>query len=93
MALELSEHNITVNTIACGAVRTDINKEQIEKFPGCVERYSSLVPLGRWGKAAEVAYAAVFLSTSPDSDYITGTTVTVDGGVMLNNLWAQNKVD
>lgn len=93
MALELSKYNITVNTIAAGAVPTDINKQQIIKFPGCVERYSSQVPLGRWGKPEEIAYAAVFLSTSPDSDYITGSTIFVEGGIMINNCWSQNKID
>jgi len=93
MALELSDYNINVNLIASGGVRTDINKQQIIDFPGCVERYSSIVPLRRWGKPEEIAYAAVFLSTSPDSDYITGSTIFVEGGIMINNGWFMNKID
>jgi len=93
MALELSGYGITVNTIASGAVPTDINKQQIINFPGCVERYSSVTPIGRWGKPEEIAYAAVFLSTSPDSDYITGSSIYVEGGIMINNCWAQNRLD
>ena len=93
MALELCNYNITVNTIASGAVPTDINKQQIIDFPGCQERYSSVTPLSRWGKPEEIAYAAVFLSTSPDSDYITGSSIYVEGGIMINNCWSQNKVD
>lgn len=57
------------------------------------ERYSSITPLRRWGKPEDVAYTAVFLSTSPDSDYITGCTIFVDGGVMINNAWFINKID
>lgn len=93
MALELSEHKINVNAVASGAVPTDANKQQIIDFPGCVERYNSIVPFGRWGKPEEIAYAVKFLSTSPDSDYITGTTIFVDGGLMINNIWFQNKTD
>jgi len=93
MALELCSYKINVNLIASGAVPTDINKQQIINFPGCIERYSNVTPIGRWGKPEEIAYATVFLSTSPDSDYITGSTIYVEGGIMLNNCWSQNKVD
>ena len=93
MALELCSYKINVNLIASGAVPTDINKQQIIDFPGCVERYSSVTPLGRWGNPEEIAYATVFLSTSPDSDYITGSTIYVEGGIMINNCWSQNKID
>ncbi len=92
MALELSNNKINVNLVASGAVPTDINKQQIIKFPGCIERYSNVTPLGRWGKPEEIAHATVFLST-PDSDYITGSTIYVEGGIMINNCWAQNRVD
>jgi NAD(P)-dependent dehydrogenase (short-subunit alcohol dehydrogenase family) len=93
MALELSEHNINVNIIGSGAVPTDINQQQREDFPGMEERYENITPLGRWGKPEDIAHLAVFLSTSPDSDYITGCTIFVDGGVMINNTWFINKVD
>ncbi len=84
MALELSEYRINVNTIAAGAVLTDINKEQVEKFPGLVERLNKIIPLHRWGTPEDVGKAAVFLSSS-DSDYITGSTIFVEGGIMINN--------
>lgn len=93
MALELSDYNINVNIIAAGAVPTDINKQQRIDFPGMEERYSSITPLRRWGKPEDIAYTTVFLSTSPDSDYITGCTIFVDGGVMINNAWFINKID
>jgi glucose 1-dehydrogenase len=84
MALELSAHQINVNTIAAGAVITDINKEQVEKFPGLVDRLSRIIPLQRWGTVEDMGKAAVFLS-SGDSDYITGSTIFVEGGIMINN--------
>jgi len=93
MALELSDYNINVNIIAAGAIPTDINEQQRIDFPGIEERYSSITPLRRWGKPEDIAHTAVFLSISPDSDYITGCTIFVDGGVMINNAWFINKID
>lgn len=84
MALELAEHNINVNIIAAGAVITDINKSQIEEFPGVIERLNKIIPLHRWGKPEDMGKAAVFLASS-DSDYITGSTIFVEGGIMINN--------
>lgn len=84
MALELAAHKINVNTIAAGAVITDINKEQIEQFPGLVERLEKIIPLQRWGTVEDMGKAAVYLA-SPDSDYVTGSTLFVEGGIMINN--------
>jgi 3-oxoacyl-[acyl-carrier protein] reductase len=44
------------------------------------EAFKSVVPLGRYGKAEEVAAAVAFLA-SPDASYITGATLSVDGGL------------
>lgn len=84
MALELAEHGIKVNTVAAGPVITDINREQVEKFPGLVERLEKIIPLHRWGTAEDIAKVAVFLASS-DSDYVTGSTIFVEGGIMINN--------
>ena len=84
MALELAEYGIKVNTVAAGPVITDINREQVEKFPGLVERLEKIIPLHRWGTAEDMAKAAVFLASS-DSDYVTGSTIFVEGGIMINN--------
>ena len=92
MALELSEYKINVNIIAAGAVVTDINKEQVRKFPGLVERLSKIIPLHRWGTPEDMGKAAVFLSSN-DSDYITGSTIFVEGGIMINNGMMINIVD
>ncbi len=84
MALELAEHNINVNTIAAGAVATDINVEQRKMFPGLIERLSKIIPLHRWGTVEDMGKAAVYLASS-DSDYVTGSTIFVEGGIMINN--------
>ncbi len=92
MALELAEHKINVNTIAVGPVITDINREQVEMYPGLVERLNKIVPLHRWGTPEDMGAAAVFL-VSPDADYITGSTIFVEGGIMINNGMMINVVD
>lgn len=92
MALELSDYGINVNTIAAGAVITDINREQTEMFPGLVERLNRIIPLHRWGTVEDMANAAVFLSSS-DSDYVTGSTIFVEGGIMINNGMMINVVE
>jgi len=60
MALELCENKINVNTIAAGAVITDINKVQIELYPGLEERLNKIIPLHRWGTPKDMGKAAVF---------------------------------
>jgi len=92
MALELAEHKINVNTIAAGPVITDINREQVEMYPGLVERLNKILPLHRWGTPEDMGAAAVFL-VSPDADYITGSTIFVEGGIMINNGMMINVVD
>jgi len=92
MALELCEYQINVNTIAAGAVITDINKTQVEMYPGLVERLNKIIPLHRWGTVADMGKAAVFLA-APDSDYITGSTIFVEGGIMINNGMLINTVE
>ena len=92
MALELAEHKINVNTIAAGPVVTDINREQVQLYPGLVERLSRILPLHRWGTPEDIGAAAAFL-VSPDADYITGSTIFVEGGIMINNGMMINVVE
>lgn len=79
LALELAEHGITVNSIAPGEISTPMTGQdnadpREQSRPG--------VPLGRTGDAQEVATAVSFLAT-PAASYITGTSLPVDGGLML----------
>jgi len=92
MALELAEHKINVNTIAAGPVITDINREQVELYPGLVERLNKILPLHRWGTPEDMGAVAAFL-VSPDADYITGSTIFVEGGIMINNGMMINVVE
>ncbi|HET9804144.1 MAG TPA: SDR family oxidoreductase [Candidatus Acidoferrum sp.] len=85
IAADLAPRNIRVNVVAPGAIKTPIWKrgaraaiptEQAskeEKF------FSSVVPLGRWGEAEEIAKAVLFLA-SDDSSYVNAVELMVDGG-------------
>ena len=81
MAQELAPLGIRVNSIAPGAIRTPINSSAWSTS----EAYSELmklVPYGRIGEPEDVARAAAWLA-SDASDYVTGTTLFVDGGMTL----------
>lgn len=79
LAIELAPYNIAVNNIAPGAIETPINAKLLND-PKQLQGLLANIPLGRLGKPADVAGAAVFLA-SADADYITGATIFVDGGL------------
>jgi glucose 1-dehydrogenase len=84
MALELAEHKINVNCIAPGAIKTSMNKVLLDD-PRLEAEMNSKIPWGRMGEPEEVAKVALFLA-SEDSDYITGSTIVIDGGLSLGQL-------
>jgi glucose 1-dehydrogenase len=82
LAIELAPFNITVNNVAPGAIETPINTALLNdkaKLSALLDN----IPLGRLGKPSDVAGAILFLA-SADADYITGTTIFVDGGLLWN---------
>ncbi|MEO6907897.1 MAG: glucose 1-dehydrogenase [Abditibacteriaceae bacterium] len=79
MAVDLAPHQINVNNIAPGAIATPINQSVLDN-PIEKKHAISEIPWGRFGKPEEVANVAVFLASS-DSDYVTGSTYYVDGGL------------
>ena len=84
LALEWARHNIRVNAIAPGPIESPGAAKQLWNSPQAVERIRQMVPLGRWGRASEVADAVAFL-VSPLAAYITGETLTVDGGAWMGH--------
>jgi glucose 1-dehydrogenase len=82
LSIELGPYGITVNNIAPGAIETPINTALLND-PRELKALLDNIPLGRLGKVKDVAGAAVFLASS-DADYITGTTIVVDGGLTWN---------
>lgn len=82
LAVELAPHGITINNVAPGAIETPINTKLLND-PEKLGTLLQNIPLKRLGKPEDVASVVAFLA-SPDSDYITGTTLFVDGGLLWN---------
>jgi 3-oxoacyl-[acyl-carrier protein] reductase len=77
LAVELAPRGIRVNAIAPGAVETELSRAAWT--PADREGYFHLTPAGRLGQPEDIAQAVLFLC-SPQSDYITGQVLAVDGG-------------
>jgi 2-dehydro-3-deoxy-D-gluconate 5-dehydrogenase len=80
MAIELAPHNIQVNCIAPGWIETAMTAA-VHKMP-LYDEVLSRAPAGRWGQPDELAGTAVYLA-SHASDFVTGTTIRVDGGYAI----------
>lgn len=76
MAMDLRHQGICVNALLPGSIATPLNQQAVDD-PAVDWGRETLV--GRWGRADEIAKAALFLA-SDDSDYITGSELKVDGG-------------
>lgn len=81
MAQELAPKKIRINSIAPGAIRTPINRLAWET-PAALQALLTLIPDRRIGEPEDIARTAVWLA-SDFSDYITGATIFVDGGMTL----------
>jgi 3-oxoacyl-[acyl-carrier protein] reductase len=79
-ALEFSGYGITVNGVEPGNIMTEAIREQ--RGPEFIKSMEDAIPLGRLGSPRDVANAFLFLA-SDDAEYITGTTIVVDGGQLL----------
>lgn len=81
MACELAPHNIRVNIISPGEIKTDINRDVWHNNPDRWEERMQAVPMKRAGETNEVASAAIFLASSQAS-YITGADIAIDGALL-----------
>jgi NAD(P)-dependent dehydrogenase (short-subunit alcohol dehydrogenase family) len=82
LAVEWARHRIRVNAVAPGPIESSGAARQLWDTPESVERITGMVPLRRWGQPKEVADAVAFL-VSEHAGYITGETLTIDGGAWL----------
>lgn len=80
LAIELGPHNVRVNCIAPGLVKTDFARALWEN-PDTLKRVTSTSPLRRIGEPDEIAGAAVFLASAAGS-FMTGQAIVIDGGAM-----------
>lgn len=81
LALELAEQDINVNNIAPGMVLTPMNQSAVDD-PAVLKQQVQSIPMKRAAKPEEIAHVAVFLA-SEQARYIHGTTIVVDGALML----------
>jgi glucose 1-dehydrogenase len=88
LAQEVAPHRIRVNAIAPGAIKTDINRDAWAT-PDAEKKLLTLIPYGRVGEVEDIAKAAVWLA-SDESDYVTGASLFVDGGMTLYPGFADN---
>ncbi|MEH7486473.1 SDR family oxidoreductase, partial [Priestia megaterium] len=78
-AKELGRKGINVNAVAPGFIETDMVKAMPDKI---IDQMKSTIPLQRLGQPSDIGYAYLYLA-SDESNYINGTTLHVDGGIMM----------
>ena len=84
LAVELASRGVTVNAIAPGFIETDMSAAVRNKAGDLIKKF---IPMRRIGVPEDVARVAVFLA-GPESSYITGQVITVDGGLSLGAVGA-----
>ncbi len=80
MAMELAPHGITVNMISPGWIPVERHEHDPEEQK---EGYRRLIPVGHWGKPADIAAACVYFA-SDEARFVTGQTLVVNGGMTVS---------
>jgi gluconate 5-dehydrogenase len=82
LATELSPHGVRVNAIAPGWIETEMSRKAFAGDPARSQKILSRTPMAKFGKPADVGWAAVYLSSAAAS-FVTGVMLPVDGGVSI----------
>jgi 2-deoxy-D-gluconate 3-dehydrogenase len=83
LATAWARENIQVNTVLPGWIDTDLTRRARQDIPELHDRVLQRTPTGRWGVPEDHAGVAVFLASAA-SDFVTGTSIPVDGGYGIN---------
>jgi 3-oxoacyl-[acyl-carrier protein] reductase len=79
VANELAPHGITVNTVAPGWIPVERHDDVPDSDK---DSYVATIPMGRWGKPADIAHAVTYFA-SAEASFLTGQTLVVNGGRTL----------
>ena len=80
LGVQFAREGVRVNALCPGPVNTPLLQELFAKDPERAARRLVHIPVGRFGEAREMAYAALYLA-SDESSFVTGTEFVVDGGI------------
>jgi len=84
LAVEWARFGIRVNAVAPGPIEASPGAaKQLWNSQDAVDRITAMIPAGRWGRPEDVADAVAFLA-APTSAFMTGETITLDGGTWMN---------
>ena len=84
LALDYANDGIRVNAVCPGVIGDTGQTKHMDKMPGGVQPWFDHIPLGRFGRAAEVAKLMLFLG-SDDASYISGQAIAIDGGLSAHS--------
>jgi NAD(P)-dependent dehydrogenase (short-subunit alcohol dehydrogenase family) len=86
MAIEWARHKIRVNAVVPGWINTRLNRQNIASGNTSAEGVLKAIAMARFGEPEEVASVVAFLMSS-QSSYMTGQSLVVDGGALINGNW------
>ncbi|MGC4019232.1 MAG: SDR family oxidoreductase [Muricomes sp.] len=81
-ALEYAKQGLRINAVCPGAIYTPMGDSLLSSAPGLEQALENMIPLGRLGQAEEIAEAIYWLA-SPNSSYVVGHSLVVDGGITV----------
>jgi gluconate 5-dehydrogenase len=82
LATEVSTHGVRVNAIAPGWIDSEMMRKAVNSDPARRDKILGRTPMGRFGEADDIGWAAVYLS-SPAAKFVTGVVLPVDGGASI----------